>query len=88
MSPLESAIYWIEYVARYNGAPNLVVASAGVPWYQQLQLDVLAFVGLVIFVLFYVLYKILRVCCCCCYPNEPAVETVTDERRAKRVKFE
>ncbi|XP_050344511.1 UDP-glycosyltransferase UGT5-like [Nymphalis io] len=89
MSPLESAIYWIEYVARYNGTPNLVAASADVPWYQQLQLDVLAFVGLVIYILLYVVYKILSVCCCCCCQSEPAAEVIpTGERRSKRVKFE
>ncbi|XP_045774020.1 UDP-glucosyltransferase 2-like [Maniola jurtina] len=88
MSPLESAIYWIEYVARYNGAPNLVAASASVPWYQQMQLDVLAFVGLVAYILLYVLYKILSVCCCCCCQIEPPTEELTQERRQKAVKFE
>ncbi|GBP49196.1 UDP-glucuronosyltransferase 2A3 [Eumeta japonica] len=31
MSPLESAIYWTEYVARYGGAPNLAAASVKIP---------------------------------------------------------
>ncbi|CAG4945776.1 unnamed protein product [Parnassius apollo] len=46
MSPMETAIYWTEYVARYHGAPNLVATSVKVPWYQQLQIDVLLFVAL------------------------------------------
>ncbi|CAH2248035.1 jg12741 [Pararge aegeria aegeria] len=89
MSPLESAIYWIEYVARYNGPPNLIAPSASIPWYLQHQLDVLAFVGLVSYILLYVLYKILSVCCCCCCRTEALTEeTLSQERRQKVVKFE
>ena len=89
MSPSESAIYWTEYVARYQGAPNLQPEAPKVPLYQQLQLDVLAFIGLVLYILSYVVYKILSVLCCCCCQNERQSEFIEEEQRSsKRVKFE
>lgn len=86
MSPLETAVYWTEYVARYQGAPNLQSKASSLPLYQQLQLDVIAFIGLVMYILIYVLYKILSVLCCCCCQKEE--EVVYTEERSKRVKFE
>ncbi|XP_047028541.1 UDP-glucosyltransferase 2-like [Helicoverpa zea] len=88
MSPSEAAVYWTEYVARYQGAPNLQPEAAKVPLYQQLQLDVLAFIGLVLYILSYVLYKILSVLCCCCCPSGAQIEEVEERRSSKRVKFE
>ncbi|CAB3247304.1 unnamed protein product [Arctia plantaginis] len=87
MSPLETAVYWTEYVARYQGAPNLQPLAPKIPLYQQLQLDVLAFVGLVLYIMTYVVYKILSVLCCCCCRRDEQSE-YTEQRRTKRVKFE
>lgn len=89
LSPLENAIYWTEYVARYQGAPNLQPLSSQAPLYQQLQLDVLLFVAIVVYILFYALYKILRtICCCCCRADSGNGDDVGDTRKRKRVKFE
>ncbi|XP_065219641.1 UDP-glycosyltransferase UGT5-like [Planococcus citri] len=44
MSPLDTAVYWTEYVIRHKGAPHLRTAAADMPWYQYLLLDVIAFV--------------------------------------------
>ncbi|RVE46733.1 hypothetical protein evm_008596 [Chilo suppressalis] len=89
ISPLESAIYWTEYVARYQGAPNLQATSTKLPLYQQLQLDVLAFIALVVYILFYATLKILSVCCCCCCNNDAQSHAeIIEERQSKRVKFE
>ncbi|XP_032518195.2 UDP-glycosyltransferase UGT5-like [Danaus plexippus] len=88
MNALETAIYWIEYVARYNGSPNMGAPSVKVPWYQQLQLDVLAFIFIVFYIVMYAFYKVLKVCCCCCCQPEPPVEKISRERTTRRVKFE
>lgn len=86
---MESAIYWVEYVARYQGAPNLIATSVNAAWYQHLNLDVLAFIFLVAYILAFVLYKILAMCCCCCWSKESSEDIIyTEERRNKRVKFE
>ncbi|XP_050310088.1 UDP-glucosyltransferase 2-like [Anthonomus grandis grandis] len=38
--PLKSAVYWIEYVLKHNGAHHLRVASLDLTWYQYYLLDV------------------------------------------------
>ncbi|XP_063233579.1 UDP-glycosyltransferase UGT5-like [Bacillus rossius redtenbacheri] len=42
-SPLERAVWWTEYVLRHGGAAHLRTAAVGMPWYQYLLLDLLAF---------------------------------------------
>ncbi|KAI5726865.1 hypothetical protein M8J76_010051 [Diaphorina citri] len=48
-SPLEVAIYWIEYVIKYNGAYHLQSAAVKLTWYQYYLLDIalVLIVGLV-----------------------------------------
>lgn len=47
ISARDTAIYWIEYVIRHRGAPQLRSAGLDLKWYQFYLLDVLAFVVLV-----------------------------------------
>ncbi|KOB77761.1 UDP-glycosyltransferase UGT44A2 [Operophtera brumata] len=86
MSPLETAIYWTEYAARYQGAPNLQSKLPSIAWFQKSQIDVAAFVLLVLLILSYVSCKILSVLCCCCCRHD-SQEDVTEERSSKRVKL-
>lgn len=41
-TPLDRAVYWTEYVLRYDGAPQLRSAATELAWYQRHLLDVLA----------------------------------------------
>ncbi len=63
MSPLDTVIYWTEYVIKHKGAPHLRVASADMPLYQYLLLDVIIFILLIIgsalYLLKYVFSKII-----------------------------
>jgi glucuronosyltransferase len=43
-SPLDRAVYWIEYVIRNQGAPHLRIASRNLPLFQRYLFDVLFFV--------------------------------------------
>uniref|UniRef100_A0A1B6L8F2 UDP-glucuronosyltransferase n=1 Tax=Graphocephala atropunctata TaxID=36148 RepID=A0A1B6L8F2_9HEMI len=40
MSPLDTAVYWTEYVLRHKGARHLRSAAVDMPWYQLWLLDV------------------------------------------------
>ncbi|KYB27842.1 hypothetical protein TcasGA2_TC032756 [Tribolium castaneum] len=40
MSPLDTAVYWVEYVIKYKGAPHLRSVGADLPWYQYYLIDV------------------------------------------------
>jgi len=44
MSPLESAVYWIEYTIRTRGAKHLRPAAHDLYWYQYLMLDAIALI--------------------------------------------
>jgi len=56
LSPLETAVYWTEYVIRHKGAPHLRFAAVGMPWYQYYLIDVLVVVFLCITTIFVLLY--------------------------------
>ncbi|XP_038159950.1 UDP glucuronosyltransferase 5 family, polypeptide G1 isoform X3 [Cyprinodon tularosa] len=43
MSPMDTAIFWIEYVIRNKGAAHLKSAGFNLPWYSYFCLDVAAF---------------------------------------------
>lgn len=59
-TPLETAIYWVEYVIRHRGAPELRSAGADLSWYQYHLVDVgIILVGGIILIITLV-YYILR----------------------------
>lgn len=63
MSPLETAVYWTEYVIRHKGAPHLRSAAVGMPWYQYYLIDVILVIFLGIFsfclILYCLIFKVL-----------------------------
>ncbi|XP_074037721.1 UDP-glycosyltransferase UGT5 [Leptinotarsa decemlineata] len=60
LSPMDTAVYWIEYVAKYKGAPHIRTAAVDMPFYKYLLLDVIAFLLAVVFALLYVVYFMAR----------------------------
>lgn len=58
-APLESAIYWIEYILRHDGAHHLRVSSLELSWYQYYMLDIYAPLAVFIYVLYFVVKKFL-----------------------------
>lgn len=65
LTPLETAIYWVEYVIRHKGAPDLRSAGADLTWYQYHLIDVgiilLAGISLIIILVYYVLRTIYKI---------------------------
>ncbi|XP_057663227.1 uncharacterized protein LOC130898167 [Diorhabda carinulata] len=60
MSPMDTAIYWIEYVARHKGAPFMKSAVTDLPFYQSLLLDVIAFLILVMLISINIIYLFIK----------------------------
>jgi glucuronosyltransferase len=58
--PLDSAVWWAEYVLRHNGARHLRSAALDMTWYQYFLLDVVAAVLLFFLVASYLSYIIVR----------------------------
>lgn len=48
MKPVDTAMYWIEYVIRNNGAPHLKSVGLKVYWYQFLYLDAIALLIIIV----------------------------------------
>ncbi|XP_028130309.1 UDP-glycosyltransferase UGT5-like isoform X2 [Diabrotica virgifera virgifera] len=64
LPPLDTAVYWTEYVVKHKGAPFMKTAAADMPFYQYYLLDVLGFIfvilGLIIYLTVYMTRLILR----------------------------
>jgi glucuronosyltransferase len=60
MSPLNTAIFWTEYVVRHGGAPHMRSAAVYLTWYQYLLLDVIAVLVLIATVSLVAVYVIAR----------------------------
>nr|XP_023028475.1 UDP-glucuronosyltransferase 2C1-like [Leptinotarsa decemlineata] len=43
VKPLDEAVFWIEYVIRYRGAPHLRPAALDLKWYQRYLMDIVVF---------------------------------------------
>ncbi|ENN80611.1 hypothetical protein HUJ04_011135 [Dendroctonus ponderosae] len=57
VSPLETSIFWIEYIAKHKGGQSLQSASIAMPFYQYFLLDVIAFTMLALFVFLFIIYE-------------------------------
>ncbi|CAG9819910.1 unnamed protein product [Phaedon cochleariae] len=64
MKPMDLAVYWTEFVARFRGAPHLRVAAVNMPWYKYLLVDVIAMLTIMCLVVLTLLYLIVRKVCC------------------------
>ena len=64
--PLDVATHWVEHVIKYGGK-HLRSHALDMPWYQYLMLDIIAGLSLTLFILSFVVVKILKCLCriCC-----------------------
>ncbi|XP_055389901.1 UDP-glucosyltransferase 2-like [Condylostylus longicornis] len=58
LSPMKTAIYWIEYTLRYNGASHLQSLAIHMPFWKLYSIDVIIFLFIIIY-LIWILVKIL-----------------------------
>ncbi|KAM9425180.1 UDP glucuronosyltransferase 5 family, polypeptide G1 [Pholidichthys leucotaenia] len=64
MHPMDTAIFWIEYVIRNKGASHLQSAGFSLPWYSYFCLDVAAFLLAVMGVLIWAFIFTCKIFCC------------------------
>lgn len=67
MSPLDEAVFWLEFTMRHKGAKHLRVQSHELTWYQYHSLDVFAFLLSIVVLLTLLLFKTCKFCfrkCC------------------------
>ncbi|XP_061596742.1 UDP glucuronosyltransferase 5 family, polypeptide D1 isoform X2 [Cololabis saira] len=64
MTPMDQAVFWVEYVIRHKGAPHLRTAAYKMPWYSYYCLDVILLMVTVTAVLLLSVLVIFRFLCC------------------------
>ncbi|PSN57261.1 hypothetical protein C0J52_02523 [Blattella germanica] len=70
MTPLQTAVFWTEYVIRHNGASHLKSIAADLPLYQYLLLDVVAFLFIVLAIVFFILKRMFSVLVSCFHSSK------------------
>nr|XP_021323379.1 UDP glucuronosyltransferase 5 family, polypeptide C2 isoform X1 [Danio rerio] len=67
VKPLDSAIFWIEFVMRHKGAAHLRTESYKMPWYSYHSVDVVVTLFAVVLILTYCIFVTVRYLCvkCC-----------------------
>ncbi|XP_039292857.1 UDP-glycosyltransferase UGT5 isoform X2 [Nilaparvata lugens] len=65
MSAADTAVWWVEYVARHKGAPHLRPTVLDLPWYQVYLIDIILFVLAVLAVIILSLFMLLKMLCRC-----------------------
>ncbi|XP_034532668.1 UDP-glucuronosyltransferase 2B20-like [Notolabrus celidotus] len=63
MSPMDTAIFWIEYVIRHKGAAHLQAAGFSLPWYSYFCLDVAVFFLVIIVAFVWASVSVCRILC-------------------------
>ncbi|XP_033182687.1 UDP-glucuronosyltransferase 2C1-like [Anabas testudineus] len=64
LSPMDTAIFWIEYVIRNRGASHLQSAGFSLPWYSYFCLDVAVFIMVIAVFFVWFLVFLCRMLCC------------------------
>ncbi|CAL8110077.1 unnamed protein product [Orchesella dallaii] len=65
MSPLETAIYWVEYVIKYEGAPHLRSAGRDLSFAVYHSIDVVLFLAVCFVIVLYAFMKLLQLLVWC-----------------------
>lgn len=60
MTPLETAIYWVEYIIRHKGAPQMQSPAKGFSFWVYYSLDVIAFTVAIGFIVVYIFGQIIK----------------------------
>lgn len=65
-TPLERALFWIEYVLKHPNVEHLNVATRHMYFYESHNLDIILILFTVLFTSIYLVYKTLTICVNCC----------------------
>ncbi|KAJ3585048.1 hypothetical protein NHX12_013771 [Muraenolepis orangiensis] len=74
LSPLDTAIFWIEFVIRHKGAAHLRSVGSSLPWYSYHSIDVVVFLLALSVASLWVLVCVCRLLCRCTCRTKRKVE--------------
>ncbi|XP_072302022.1 UDP-glucuronosyltransferase 1A5-like isoform X3 [Eucyclogobius newberryi] len=64
LSPMDQAVFWVEYVMRHKGAPHLRTQAYKMPWYSYYCVDVLLFLLTAVIGTMLCVVALFRLLCC------------------------
>ncbi|KAF5304917.1 hypothetical protein FQR65_LT00801 [Abscondita terminalis] len=75
IKPIDTAVFWVEYVLRHDGAHHLKTSAFKLHWLQQYSVDVISTIVIILFGFMYVVRKICQnICKCLCKKSVRTVE--------------
>ncbi|XP_036622171.1 UDP-glucuronosyltransferase 1A3-like isoform X1 [Trichosurus vulpecula] len=77
ISPLDLAVFWIEFVMRNKGAPHLRPAAHDLNWIQYHSLDVIAFLLAIVLTVVLIALKCLKFCFQNCFSKKGKAKNAT-----------
>ena len=78
--PLDTAIYWIQYIIKHKGAPHLQSHAKNLPWYRYLLLDVF----LVVFGGIYIIFDVLKQIVNFLTKKQPQYNLINNKNKKKK----
>lgn len=60
VKPLDRAIFWVEHVIKFKGAPYIQSVGSKLQWYQYYLLDVIGTIVITLTIILYVIFWLLR----------------------------
>lgn len=63
MTPMDQAVFWVEYVMRHKGAAHLRTEAYKMPWYSYYCVDVFLFLLTIVSLVLFSIYGIFKLCC-------------------------
>ncbi|XP_036622715.1 UDP-glucuronosyltransferase 1A3-like [Trichosurus vulpecula] len=77
ISPLDLAVFWVEFVMRNKGAPHLRAAAHDLNWIQYHSLDVIAFLLAIVLTVVLIVVKCLKFCFQKCFGKKGKAKKAT-----------
>lgn len=59
-TPMETAVHWVEQIAKYKGAPHLRISGIDMPFYAFYNLDCWAFIIAICSFISFIIFKIFK----------------------------
>uniref|UniRef100_A0A4X2M290 UDP-glucuronosyltransferase n=1 Tax=Vombatus ursinus TaxID=29139 RepID=A0A4X2M290_VOMUR len=80
ISPLDLAVFWVEFVMRNKGAPHLRAAAHDLNWIQYHSLDVIAFLLAIVLTVVLIAVKCLKFCFQKCFGKKGKAKKATKSK--------
>lgn len=83
MTPIDTAVYWCEYVIRHRGAPQLRSAAMNLNFIEYHNLDVLLIMAVASIISTIIFIAVVKCCCRRCFGKKKATASIGGNKKQK-----